>query len=84
MAYNYTDYFSSTNTSAGSLLGGAIGGLGNYANQENYYTQYSALLNSSFVTIPAPTPTPIKKKAQGFIAELREEIDAWHGDILAA
>lgn len=84
MAANYTSASSnwyltqSTNTVLGGLIGGAMSGLGNYQNQQNAYNQ---LVNINYATVPAPAPV---RKSRGFIAELREEIDAWHGDILGA
>lgn len=55
--------------------------LGNYYNQQSVMNQ---LQNAYGQAITAISPEKIFKTAKGLLAELREEIDAWHGNILRA
>ena len=58
--------------------------LGNY-NQYQYDQSVMNQLQNAFAYgqgIAAISPEKIFKKAKGLLAELREEIDAWHGNIL--
>ena len=76
-------------TSNGGIMGGAFGQQimwPNY-NQQTLQNSYGQLaLQNHFLGqaygIVAELPEKVFKTAKGFLAELREEIDAWHGDIL--
>lgn len=82
----------------GSILGTTAGTAATniyipYAEQQqalgNYYNQQSVMnqLQNAFAYgqgIAEISPEKIFKKAKGLLAELREEIDAWHGNILRA
>lgn len=53
-------------------------------NQQNAYGQLAqqAHVFGQAYGIVAELPEKVFKTAKGFLAELREEIDAWHGDCL--
>ena len=54
--------------------------------QQNAYSQLAqqAHVFGQAYGIVTELPEKVFKTAKGFLAELREEIDAWHGDILRA
>lgn len=78
---------SAIGTAYGGILGSALGQQivwPNY-NQQALQNAYGQLVQQAqtygqgFATI---TPEKVFKTVKGFLAELREEIDAWHGDCL--
>jgi hypothetical protein len=85
-------------SSAGSSLIGSILGSATttniyqqqLSNGINYDQSIMGQLQSAFAfnqygqMVAAISPEKILKKAKGILAELREEIDAWHGNILRA